>query len=200
VPQGNSITKAQAAQYLRNAGFPESEIPLGVAIAEKESSLNPHAINSVPCYGLWQINMRGNLGVSRRRALGINSNTALFNPAINAKAAYMIWKGAGRTWSKDWTTYKSARASLGPNAGGSAGSQSSSEGFTPSGQKIGFFGDPLGIRTGFHEASETIRKSLWLMLIIILAIILFIMGFVILNRDRIRKLGKTAVSVASVVK
>jgi hypothetical protein len=71
-----------------------------------ESSGNPRAHNSTPpdnSYGLWQINMIGNLGPARRQQLGISSNEQLFDPATNAKAAKMIKDSQG--WNA-WTVHK----------------------------------------------------------------------------------------------
>jgi hypothetical protein len=76
------------------------------AIAMAESSGNPRAHNSTPpdnSYGLWQINMIGNLGPARRKQLGISSNEQLFDPATNAKAAKMIKDSQG--WNA-WTVHK----------------------------------------------------------------------------------------------
>ena len=194
---GGVLTDEQAAQYLRDAGFPESEIAKGVAIGIAESGLRTNAHNGNTStgdnsYGVWQINMLGGMGTERRKQFGISNNEALFNPATNAKAAYSIWRSAGQSW-RPWSTnggaayQRALKRLLEKWGGGIPGSQS--EGFTSGDQRVGFLGgDPLGIRTGIHEFTESVRKSLWLMLIIIVAIVLFIMGFIILNRDKMRKL------------
>jgi hypothetical protein len=75
------------------------------AIAMAESGGNPGAHNPVPpdnSYGLWQINMLGAMGPARRREFGITSNEALYNPAINARAAAKILKSQGLA---AWSTY-----------------------------------------------------------------------------------------------
>lgn len=101
-----TLTAAQIAAVARRAGFPESTVPTAVAVALAESSGRTEAHNPIGAdnsYGLWQINMLGSMGPARRRQFGISSNTALFNPAVNAKAAYAISSG-GKNW-RPWSTY-----------------------------------------------------------------------------------------------
>lgn len=80
---------------------------VAAAIAMAESGGNPNAHNSVApddSYGLWQINMRGKLGPDRRKRFKIADNKALFDPKINARAAFTIYSDAGNSFSP-WTTY-----------------------------------------------------------------------------------------------
>lgn len=80
------------------------------AIALAESGGNERAHNAVPpddSYGLWQINMYGDLGPARRAQLGIGSNEQLYDIATNAKAMYAISSG-GTNWGP-WTTFQGAR-------------------------------------------------------------------------------------------
>lgn len=80
------------------------------AIAFAESGGNERAHNRVApddSYGLWQINMYGDLGPARRTQFGIASNEELFNVATNAKAMYAI-SSQGSNW-KPWTTFQGAR-------------------------------------------------------------------------------------------
>lgn len=44
-------------------------------------------------YGLFQINMLGNLGPSRRKQYGLSSNDDLYDPLTNAKVAFRLSKG-----------------------------------------------------------------------------------------------------------
>ena len=81
-----------------------------MAIAQRESSWNASAHNgnrgtSDNSYGLWQINMLGNMGPSRRSALGLSSNEQLFDPATNAAAAYWLYEQGGDTFHH-WGGYK----------------------------------------------------------------------------------------------
>lgn len=99
------LSADEIAQYAAGAGFKGDEIKTAVAIALAESGGNTHAHNGTPpdnSYGLWQINMLGSMGPDRRARLGIKSNDELYDPKVNARAAYMIYKGSG--WSA-WTTY-----------------------------------------------------------------------------------------------
>ncbi|SRR6266480_2294694 len=87
-----------------NAGGSPGSAPVAAAIALAESGGNPTSHNPVPpddSYGLWQINMLGSMGPSRRAAYGLKSNTDLYDPATNARVAVaMSNKGANfRPWS-----------------------------------------------------------------------------------------------------
>lgn len=80
------------------------------AIAFAESGGNERAHNAVPpddSYGLWQINMYGDLGPARRTQFGLSSNDQLYDIATNAKAMYAI-SSQGTNW-KPWTTFQGAR-------------------------------------------------------------------------------------------
>lgn len=91
---------AQIAQYARQVGFPESQIPTAVAIAMAESSGRANAVNNANSngssdYGLMQIN-------------SIHSNLLSQydwkDPLQNMQMAYQIWKDAGGKWTP-WSTY-----------------------------------------------------------------------------------------------
>jgi hypothetical protein len=102
-----NLSASEISGFASKAGFTGDDLGIAVAVAQAESQGNPTAHNSKPpddSYGLWQINMLGSLGPARRKQFGITSNDQLFDPATNAKAAYMIFKGSG--W-KAWTTYTS---------------------------------------------------------------------------------------------
>ena len=96
-------TVSDLVKLAREAGFNEREAPIMAAIAMGESSGNPKAFNPRGrdlSYGLWQINMLGNMGPERRRLFGIEYNDELYDPKVNAKAAYQIYKKQGfRAWS-----------------------------------------------------------------------------------------------------
>jgi hypothetical protein len=108
-------TKAQITDLLRQAGFPESAIPTMVKIAQLESTNNTQAFNDDSdtgdlSYGLFQINMLGDMGPERRKWFGIKSNEELYDPLTNAKAAYKLWsskeraKGKGQGYTH-WSAY-----------------------------------------------------------------------------------------------
>lgn len=102
------LSPAQIAGYAHEAGFRGQDLTVAVAIAMAESAGDPRAHNPVPpdnSYGLWQINMIGSLGPARRDEFDLDSNSELFNPAENAKAAWAI-SGHGDSF-RPWTTYTS---------------------------------------------------------------------------------------------
>lgn len=102
---GNVLSAYQVYRLAYDAGFRGQDAVIAVAVAKAESGLDPKSHNPKPpdnSYGLWQINMLGDMGPDRRKKFGLSSNEALFDPATNAKAAYAIYKGSG--W-KAWTTY-----------------------------------------------------------------------------------------------
>lgn len=117
------LSATQIAGYARSAGITSPEaLATAVAIAgfagspsPGESGGNPNAHNATGrdnSYGLWQINMYGNLGPARRRRYGISSNSALFNPRLNAKAM-ALESGNGQNF-RPWSVYTSGayRANL----------------------------------------------------------------------------------------
>jgi hypothetical protein len=105
---GSAARLSPASIYAtaRRAGFTPSEARVATAIALAESGGHPRAHNPTPpdnSYGLWQINMLGSLGPGRRGRFGLHSNSDLYDPGTNARAAYEI-SGGGSTW-RPWTTY-----------------------------------------------------------------------------------------------
>lgn len=98
-----NLSQAQIAMYARAAGMPNPDVMAAIAMAE--SGGNPRAHNPIPpdnSYGLWQINMLGAMGPARRKEYGITSNSQLFDPVINAKAAAKILRSQGLS---AWSTY-----------------------------------------------------------------------------------------------
>ena len=88
------------ANLLRQAGFPEKDIPTMIGIAGGESSFNPRAFNpdastGDQSYGLFQINMLGDLGPERRAQFGLKSNEELYDPVTNIRAAKKIYDTQG---------------------------------------------------------------------------------------------------------
>lgn len=92
----------------RSAGFAPQMAQSMVAIAQRESGLNPNCFTSSlagsteASYGLWQINMQGAAGPQRRALFGISDNSQLLDPATNAMAAYRLSGGSNLTpWHID---------------------------------------------------------------------------------------------------
>ncbi len=96
---GGTLSVQQVYNLARGAGFPPTTAQQMVAIAERESGLNPDAYTSSiagsteASYGLWQINMSGSLGAARLAQFGIANASQLLDPATNAAAAFSIWGG-----------------------------------------------------------------------------------------------------------
>jgi hypothetical protein len=97
-------------EILRAAGFRGEGLRKARAIMLAESTGRPAAHNTNHAtgddsYGLFQINMLGDLGPDRRRRYGLKSNDDLLDPVVNARVAFQMSKG-GKDWSP-WSTYKS---------------------------------------------------------------------------------------------
>jgi len=93
---------------LKKAGFSGNGLKMAKAIAFHESTNRPMSLNkSSNCYGLFQINMTGSMGPSRREKYGLKSNEDLYNPLINAQIAYQMSNG-GKNWSA-WSTEDAAK-------------------------------------------------------------------------------------------
>lgn len=86
-------------ELLQLVGFEGKSLKVAWAIAKKESNGRPLAHNNNlktgdNSYGIFQINMIGDLGLDRRKKFDIIRNVDLFDPVTNAKAAfYMTAKG-----------------------------------------------------------------------------------------------------------
>ena len=105
-PENSVITFSprRISKGLQRVGFADELIPLMTAIALAESSGLPYAHNrnqftGDDSYGLFQINMIDEIGVERRKLLGLNNNDDLFNPRKNFEAAKFIFDQQGlRAW------------------------------------------------------------------------------------------------------
>jgi Lysozyme like domain len=201
MPIQSSLTPQQIADAGAAAGMSGQHLQIMVAIARAESGGNRLAHNSNPpddSYGLWQINMLGSMGPERRRLFGISSNSQLYDPVTNAKAAQSIYKQQGY---KAWSVYNSGSykkylgASFQPSTGQS---ESMSPGEAPeitAGHQLAF--DLFGIRKTFREFTETARKAAILWIVILLALVLLILGIILINKDKAVKLAKFAADVKS---
>jgi hypothetical protein len=99
------LTPTQIYALARSAGFPPDPAVEMTAIALRESSGVTTAHNPKPpddSYGLWQINMIGNLKAYRMQAFGLNDPTDLYDPSVNAAVAYRLWSAAGGSPLRDW--------------------------------------------------------------------------------------------------
>lgn len=105
----NAKNSTEIKNILAGAGFTGQALEDALKIAQGESGYNPFATNfnkgtGDESYGLFQINMLGTLGPSRRQWFGIKKNEELYDVHKNAKAAYSIFKAKGYRFDKDWVT------------------------------------------------------------------------------------------------
>lgn len=97
------LTDRELKQLLYMVGFRGKHLKEAWAIAKRETNGRPMAHNKNShtgdnSYGIFQINMIGNLGPARREKFGLNSNSDLFNALRNAKIAHYMSNG-GKDWS-----------------------------------------------------------------------------------------------------
>lgn len=100
---------------LRQAGFSGDGLKMAWAIVQKESTGRPYAHNKNSktgdnSYGLFQINMIGEMGPNRLKKYGLEKNEDLFTPLTNAKVAFKI-SNEGQSWGA-WTTYRDAQSKV----------------------------------------------------------------------------------------
>ena len=111
----HKLSDHELIALLKAVGFEGKALREAWAVAKKESSGRPLAHNGNAStgdnsYGLFQINMLGELGEERRDKFGLDSNAELLNPVVNAQIAYHM-SDSGSNWSawkgmtaktKDW--------------------------------------------------------------------------------------------------
>lgn len=112
---GRGVLKAEeVAQALYKAGFRGDDLAKALAIAYRESHFNTNAFNGNSktgdlSYGLYQINMKGALGSSRRQSQKLTTNEQLYDPDTNIRVLRNMYnwnKGHGRDPFYDWGPYK----------------------------------------------------------------------------------------------
>jgi hypothetical protein len=104
--QKTTLTDEDLARLLHAVGFEGKALKTAWAVVKKESNGRPLAFNGNrktgdSSYGIFQINMIGGLGVTRRDKFDLNSNVELFDPVVNAQVAYHMSGGGD-----DWTAWK----------------------------------------------------------------------------------------------
>jgi hypothetical protein len=88
---------------LSSVGFEGDQLKQAWAVVMKESTGRPMAHNQNSktgdnSYGLFQINMIGEIGPARLEQYGLSNNEELFDPLTNARIAYILSEG-GNDWS-----------------------------------------------------------------------------------------------------
>jgi len=97
------LSTVDLAEMLWLVGFRDNALKKAWAIAMRESNGRPLAHNANTktgdnSYGVFQINMIGDLGVDRRDLFNIANNSNLFDPVMNAEIAFYMSSG-GTNWS-----------------------------------------------------------------------------------------------------
>lgn len=100
------LTPTQTYAYARAAGFPSDTARKMVAIAQRESSLNTGVVGTINkekevSYGLWQINLK-DAGIARLMAAQGITAANISDPAVNARAAYLLWGGNDNNLNTAW--------------------------------------------------------------------------------------------------
>jgi hypothetical protein len=108
----HKLTDEELVDMLRHVGFEGKALRTACAIAKAESNGRPFAFNGNvetgdSSYGIFQINMLGELGPKRRDKFDLDSNAELLNPVVNAQIALHMTKG-GKDWSS-WSSVNGAR-------------------------------------------------------------------------------------------
>lgn len=178
-----TLTREEIRTHAKNAGFTGKNLDIAVAVALAESEGNPRAYNGKNLdrsYGLWQINMLGDMGPDRRKRFHLKSNDDLFDPATNARVAYGIWKESG--WSP-WTTY---------TRGDYKEHMTSTSGDAPSSEDVAR--EPvLGIGASINAFGETLLKSFASIGAVAVALVLLVLGVIILLRNPVASLASRSV-------
>lgn len=102
----HSLSGTQLKELLQAVGFEGEALRTAWAIAKRESNGRPLAFNGNlntgdNSYGIFQINMLGQLGPDRREKFNLKSNAELFNPVRNAEITYYMTNGG-----KNWASWK----------------------------------------------------------------------------------------------
>lgn len=108
----HNLTDGQLVDMLRHVGFEGKALRTACAIAKAESNGRPLAFNGNAktgdsSYGVFQINMLGELGSDRREKFELDSNAELLNPVLNAQIAFHM-SDDGKNWSA-WSSVNGKR-------------------------------------------------------------------------------------------
>jgi hypothetical protein len=100
------LTDEELVLLLKTVGFEGAGLKKAWSIAKRESNGRPLAYNGNKktgdsSYGIFQINMIGDLGPTRLEKFNLKSNRELFDPVTNAEITYHMSNGG-----TDWTAWK----------------------------------------------------------------------------------------------
>lgn len=159
------LAPAVIAGLAKGAGWAGQDIATAVAVAMAESGGNPasHTVDSDDdSWGLWQVNMRGDMGPERRRAFGLSSDSQLADPKTNARVAHAIQQSQG--WDRAFGSYSSgAYRKFLPQAQAAAGAPAglpSGPVVTPAGDSSGGLVEQLlGVNQSIKRIAEAILSG-----------------------------------------
>ena len=102
----DQLSDIELKELLMLVGFEGSALKTAWAIAKRESNGRPMAYNGNrktgdSSYGIFQINMLGNLGIDRKEKFELKSNKELFDPVTNVEITYYMTNGG-----QDWSAWK----------------------------------------------------------------------------------------------
>lgn len=100
------LSDTELVDLLSAVGFEGKALKVAYAVAKKESNGRPLAHNGDVktgdnSYGIFQINMLGNLGEDRREKFDLRTDKDLFDPVRNAEITFYMTNGG-----KDWSSWK----------------------------------------------------------------------------------------------
>lgn len=104
-----SLTDLELVELLKAVGFKGQGLKTAWAVAKAESNGRPFAFNGNiktgdSSYGIFQVNMLGELGPDRRDKFALDLNAELFSPVKNAEIVFHMTKGG-----VDWSAWKDAK-------------------------------------------------------------------------------------------
>lgn len=190
------LSAAQIKGYASDAGFTGNDLNVAVAVALAESGGNTDAHNGTGkdnSYGLWQINMYGDMGPARRGQFNLLSNDDLYKPEVNAKAAKAIHKSQG--WQRGWTTYASGKYLQYMDSAKAATSEKSKNNIT---EAVDSVKAPLDNASGaINSLGSTVFKGVTNLTGIIVAIAFLVVGvvFLVMSSQNAKKAANVAANV-----
>jgi hypothetical protein len=129
-----ALTDAQLAIHAARAGWRGGDLVVAVAVAMAESGGDPnaHATVGEDSRGLWQMNVRAHPDLEGKN---------LYDPQVNADAAYALWKRSG--WGP-WSAHNNGAYLLFLPAATAAAA---------SGDVVSFLKDPVGASKSLGDAA-----------------------------------------------